>query len=107
MSLINSKWLPPEILKQEVESQTANFNAATGKVYLVNPAGATLNVQLPAPALNTYIVVKDISGDVANKVTTLVRNATENIDGAAANLVITSNYQSITLVSDGTDWFRI
>ena len=102
MAKINNKWLAVT-----PEAKTANFNAANGGVYLVSPAGSTLNVQLPSPSSGISFIVKDASGDIANKTITLVRAGSENIDGAAANKVLTSNYQSFTLVSDGTDWFII
>lgn len=107
MSGFDLKYFPPQALRLSVEAKTADFNAENGKMYAVNPAGATVNVQLPAPSASMHIVIKDLSGDVVNKTITLVRNSTENIDGQASNKVINSKYQSITLLSDGVDWYII
>jgi hypothetical protein len=90
-----------------VETKTTDFQAYNGKVYLINPAGATLNIQLPAPSANFHCVFKDISGSLSTKVVTIVRNGTELIDGDAANLVMQSDKQSIMLISNGTNWFII
>lgn len=107
MSQFNLKYFPSQVLNLEVDSRTADFQAESGKLHVVNPAGATLNIQLPAPAANFHCVIKDLSGDLLNKTVTIVRNGTENIDGQASNKVLTSNYQAVTLFSDGADWFII
>ena len=107
MSQFDLKYFPSQALRLEVEAQTGNFTAANGKLYTVSPAGATLNVQLPAPAANFHCIIKDLSGDMDTKTTTIVRNGVELIDGIAANITLTSEYESISLFSDGTNWFRI
>lgn len=107
MSQIQTKWLPPQALRLEAVPQTGNFQADNGKLYLVTPAGASVNVQLPPPVANFHCVVKDMSGDLLNKTVTIVRNGTELIDGVGASIVLSSSYQSVTLWSDGVDWYRI
>lgn len=107
MSQFNLKWFPTQVLRLEVETKTADFQAASGKLYVVNPAGATLNIQLPAPSANFHCVIKDLSGDLLNKTVTIVRNGVENIDGQAVNKVLSSDYESVQLFSDGTDWYLI
>lgn len=104
MTTLVSKYLPPESIRLGVESRVANFTAANGRLYIVN---GTVNVQLPAPVANLHFVVKDISGDVGANPITLVRNSTELIDGDAANYVLSSNKQSVSIHSDGTNWFII
>jgi hypothetical protein len=108
MSAHDLKYFPPQAIRLGVEAvQTADFTAENGKMYPFNPAGATLNIQLPAPSASMHIVVKDLSGDLLNKTVTIVRNGTENIDGQAANLVLQSDLESSTLISDGVDWYLI
>jgi hypothetical protein len=102
MALFDLKWFPSQVLRLEVEAQAGDFTAENGKLYAVN---GTVNVQLPAPAANFQCVIKDLSGDIANNPISIVRNGVENIDGQASNVSLDSNYQSITLISDGTDWF--
>jgi len=83
-------------------SQSVNFTAQNKKLY---PITAGLDIQLPAPSTDFYCVIKDITGDVDNNPINIVRNGVENIDGVASDFSITSNYQSINIISDGTDWF--
>jgi hypothetical protein len=105
MSGFNLKYFPSQSLRLEVESKTADFTAENGKVYVIAPAGATLDIQLPAPVANFHCVLKDISGDLLNKVVTIVRDGSELIDGQAANKLMQSDYESLMLFSNGTDWF--
>lgn len=102
MSGFDLKYFPPQAIRLGVEAQTADFTAENGKLYAVN---GTVNVQLPAPSASFHCVIKDLSGDIANNPISIIRNGTENIDGAAANFALTSNKQSISLISDGVDWY--
>lgn len=106
MSQFDLKWFPSQSLRLEVSTHTGNFQAENGKLHVINPSAA-MNIQLPTPSANFHCVIKDISGDLLNQVVTVVRAGTENIDGQAANKVLSSDYESITLFSDGTDWYII
>ena len=105
--IFNLKYFPPEALRIETQAQTADFNAENGKLHLINPAGATLDVTLPAPSASAQIYLKEMSGDLGSKTINILRNGTENIDGVAANISFESEYQTIILISDGVDWYRI
>jgi len=108
MSGFNLKYFPPQAIRLEVASvQTADFNAANGKMYPINPAGATLDIQLPAPSASFHCVIKDLSGDLLNKTVNIVRNGVEKIDGVASNYQLQSDKESVTLISDGVDWYLI
>jgi hypothetical protein len=108
MARINERFLPPQAIRLGVETvQTVSFTAENGKMYPINAAGATLNIQLPAPSASFHCVLKDLSGDLLNKTVTIVRNGTENIDGQASNIVLQSDFESATLLSDGVDWYLI
>lgn len=107
MARLRAKWLEDNILRYEVSSQTADFTAANGFLYLVNPAAATVNVTLPAPAAGTHIWIKDMSGDLSAKTINIVRNGLENIDGQASNIQVESEYETVKLFCDGTDWYRV
>ena len=102
MSGFNLKWFPSQAIRLGVEAKVTNFAAENGKLYVVN---GVANVQLPAPSVSFHCVIKDLSGDIANNLITVVRNGVESIDGVAASFVFTSNKESISLISDGTDWF--
>jgi hypothetical protein len=108
MARLDQRFLPPQAIRLGVETvQTANFTAENGKMYPINPAGATLNIQLPAPSASFHCVLKDLSGDLLNKTVTIVRNGVENIDGVASNLQLESDKESVTIISDGSDWYLI
>ena len=48
-----------------------------------------------------------MSGDTGNKTINIVRSGTENIDGAASNIILDSDKATVQLVSDGVDWYII
>jgi hypothetical protein len=83
-----------------VEAKNANFNAAYGVIYLTTGA---IDVQLPVPSLAKTIRIKKTDSSTV----TLVRDGLESIEGVAANYALNSTRESVTLVSDGTNWFRI
>lgn len=83
-----------------VSSHTGNFTAAPYKTHLVT---GVATVKMPTPILNHYVTIKKTGSDLV----TLEPHHTEQIEGAAANYLLTSTRQSVTLVSNGTDWFII
>lgn len=90
-------WHP---LVKSVEAKTANFNASFGKIYVTTNA---IDVQLPAPVSGGIIRIKKTDASTVN----LLRNAAEKIETVASNYALTSTRESVTLISDGTDWFII
>ena len=87
----------------DIESQSSSFTAADGKTYLVN-TGTAVVVTLPSPSSNAEISIKDSTGGANSNNITINTPGAETIDGAA-NLVLSSNYESVRLVSDGSNWF--
>jgi hypothetical protein len=87
----------------DVVSIGVNTSAVNGKTYLVTTTGIT--VTLPAAALNNFVTIKDAAG-TANNTPITIAGGGGNIDGAAS-ITIDSNYGSVTLVSNGTNWFRL
>lgn len=84
----------------EVMAENANFSAQYNKIHVVT---GVVNAQLPEPETNGRIQIKLTgSGPV-----TLLRFAGEEIDTVAADKVLSSTRQSVTLVTDGLDWFII
>jgi hypothetical protein len=82
------------------------ITVVSGRTYLVDTSSArTLN--LPAPANNAYLVVKDITGQAGTNNITVARNGSEKIDGASSNKTLNINYGFWMFVSDGTDWFLL
>lgn len=72
----------------------------------VTSTAAARNVTLPSSNTDAsfVLIVKDESGGAAANNITIVRNG-HTIDGAAANIVINTNYGVARLYSDGTNYF--
>ena len=89
-----------EGLVMNIHVHTGNLNASPYKIYLLS--GASI-VTLPNPGINKTLTIKKTGSDLVE----LAPHGAEKIEGAAANYLLTSTRQSVTLVSDGTDWFII
>lgn len=87
-------------IEPNVSSHTGSFNASPFKIHLVT---GVATVSLPNPALNHFVTIKKTGSDLV----TLEPHNTEQIEGVAANYLLTSTRQSVTLVSNGTNWFII
>ena len=86
----------------DVVFKNSDFVAEYSKVYVISSIG-TINATLPLPVASKIVKIKKLG----NNQVTLVRNGSEKIDDVAANKVLTSTKESVTLVSDGVDWFII
>lgn len=73
-------------------------------VVLVNASGAARTITLPTPTSGKIIRVKKTDSS-ANAVT-ISRSSTETIDGNNS-VSLAAQYDSYTMVSDGTNWFII
>ncbi len=75
-------------------------------IVLVDTTPGAVTLDLPAAADNTgaIVVVKKIDSSV-NSVT-IEADGSETIDGAA-NKSLTTQYETITVVCDGTEWWTI
>lgn len=80
------------------------YAAVSGKTLLVSTSVAR-TINLPAPAISAYLIVKDVSGLCETNNITLHRNGSELIDGVAADKVMTINNEMLFLASDGTNWY--
>lgn len=80
--------------------------AGTEKVVLVNGSGA-VTVTLPATHTNGQVIhIKDISGNAETNNITIATADADLIDGLdTADIIM--NYQNITVVSNGTNWYII
>lgn len=68
----------------------------------INVAGPA-SIVLPVSPTGTVFIVKDISGNAFTNPITVTATGGTLIDGSA-NALINTNYGSITLVFDGTEW---
>lgn len=89
---------PPTIVSI---TAAATHPAANQEVIIIDTNDAVA-VNLPAPSSGVFIRVK-VSEKTANKT---INNAS-GIDGFGATYTISSEYESISLVSDGTKWYII
>ncbi len=80
---------------------TVNIN--TDYAIIVNKSsGAATNVNLPSGITHQAFVIKDGKGDASSNNITIVP-AAGNIDGASS-YVMASNYESTTVIYNGTQW---
>ena len=100
MAAIDFKWG-----KHKVRSDaTTSVTASAGSVYLLSNT-ATVAVTLPTPVDGSFLIIKDTSGNrTANAIT--ITPSSGNIEGDS-NYIIQSDYESVTLVSDSTNWYII
>lgn len=75
---------------------------ATDAVILVDTTGGAVTVNLPAAAVaGRTLTIKKVSSDV--NAVTLDGNGAETIDGQTTQL-LTAQYMSLTIISDGVGW---
>ena len=77
-----------------------------GQVLLINSLKGPCQLNLPTPAANLIFTVKDVGGLMSTANCTLHRNASENIEGLAADYIMQANFGQWTFSCDGTNWIR-
>jgi len=89
----------------DVKSISGTHTITGGTVFLCDGSGGAFTITLPAAAsyLHRLITVKRTS---ATGTITVDGNGSETIDGAAS-VDLTSQYERLTIVSDGANWFRV
>lgn len=88
---------------------TANLTVdttTTDYLILCNNSGG-ITITLPAPTTGRVLVIKDIAGTSNTNNITIARHASETIEGVAASKILQTNYGSVSLSSDGTNWWMI
>lgn len=85
-------------------TQTGAYTASNFECILADASGAAFTVTLPAVATDTYVTVKKTDSST-NAVTVATPNS-ETIDGASSES-LGSQYDSITITSDGTNYFIV
>jgi hypothetical protein len=82
----------------DTTAKTASFTASNGEGYFVNTTSGAITVTLPAtPSSGDIVSVSDYNGTAATNAITIARNGS-NINGDAANYVITKADSAITFV---------
>jgi hypothetical protein len=85
----------------DIKAISSDSTATTGDVVLANTAGGDVTVDLQE-ASNAKITVKKTTADGNDVIVT----ANGTMDGAA-QIILDTQYQSVTLVCDGTNWYVI
>ena len=88
-----------------LETKTASFTAALEFIYIITGAAA-VTVTLPdaGAAGSSGKSIKFKCTNAATNAVTFSRNSGDSIDGAAIDLVVTTNNHAFELVSDGNNW---
>lgn len=91
-----------------VHAQTGTVTVSSSAYYVgVDSSGGAVTVNLPAAVQGKKIVVKDEGGQCSQALKSIsIVPASGTIDGAA-NYSMIVNYEALTLVSNGTNWFII
>ncbi len=87
---------------------TNDYSVALTDYYLgVDTTSNTVDLTLPAASTategQTYII-KDEAGNAATNIITILRSASDTIDGATS-LEVDSAYAALSLYTDGSNWF--
>ena len=91
--------------KTNVDYTLAAGDHIIGVDTLTNTTARTMT--LPENAtLGTQYIIKDVAGGAGTYNITIARTGSDTIDGQTSQ-VINSNYASVTLVSDGSNWFIV
>lgn len=85
-------------------TQTGSYTASNRDCVLCDASGGAFTVTLPSAATDVYVTTKKIDSST-NAVTVATPN-TETIDGTSS-LSLSSQYDSSTIVSDGTNYFIV
>jgi hypothetical protein len=78
-----------------------------GRVFLVNSANGAMTFNLPAAAPGFTFTVKDVGGAARTSAISIVRHASENVEGLAATYSCSANYGQWQWACDGTNWWDI
>lgn len=91
-------------ISRTVDSSFANNDTISSDINLVAGGAGGITVKLPTPASGKMVIVKKT--DSAAGSVTVSRNSTDTIDGATSKILY-YQYESLTFVSDGTNWFIV
>lgn len=91
----------------QTATKTSNYSVgANDSLVFVNTTGGAFTVTLPSPATQRTILIKDVGGSLGTNQLTIARNASETIEGLAANLLLYCNFGFYRFQSDGTNWWK-
>lgn len=89
---------------RSVDSTFTNSDTISSDINLVNASGSNVSLYLPVPASGKLVIVKKI--DSGSGYVNIQANSAEKIDGSDAKILY-YQYEALTFVSDGTNWFVV
>lgn len=91
-------------ISRTVDSTFVNNDTIDSDINLVSGGAGGITVKLPTPAAGKMVIVKKTDSGAGP--VTVSRNSTDTIDGATSKALY-YQYESMTFVSDGTNWFIV
>jgi len=89
---------------RSVDSTFTDNDTISSDINLVAGGAGGITVKLPSPAVGKMVIVKKT--DSAAGTVTISKNNTDTIDGANSKILY-YQYETLTFVSDGTNWFIV
>ena len=86
-------------------SVSSDVTLTDERIHFVDTTAAR-SLTLPAASATLYLVIKDVSGSASTNNITVNTPGAETIDGGGT-YVVNSDYASVTVVSDGTNYFIV
>lgn len=91
-------------ISRSVDNSFTNGDTISSDINLVSGGAGGISINLPPPASGNMVIVKKI--DSAAGTVTISQNDSETIDGASSKILY-YQYETMTFVSDGTNWFIV
>ena len=108
MTKLDPKWASNSFVACEAKHEGAgDFTCLPHKLHIVTAGQGAVNATLPTPVAGLNLFIKPMTLDLSTDILTIVRVGAIEIDGVAANYLVSSEKETIHLVSDGVDWFII
>jgi len=111
MTLVNDITMTGDLdtngIKTKTRSKSTTYIAtASDNSIFCNASGGAFTITLPAASGNGGLILNIKKIDSSVNAVTIDANASETIDGALT-AVITTQYESVTIQCDGTEWWII
>ena len=93
-----------DLIKHSQATKTSAYTAATEEYLFCDATSGAFSITLPAVSAGLQYTIKKT--DSSANLVTIDGNASEEIDGELTQ-VLTTQYDVITIVSDGTSWMTL
>jgi hypothetical protein len=93
-----------ELATRDVKAVTGDTTAAPQDVILADASSQSITVTLPTPTEGYSVTVKRT--DSSSNAVSIAPSGSETVEGSSSE-ALEYQFEAITVVSDGTDWFII